>query len=109
MADEDYYADDQEEVDDQAKLQKALTEQYKKIQIEQQKKEIMRSLLDDSAYERLMNIRASNQVLYSQIVNFIISLVQSGRLQSKLSEKQFLTILQKFVSRQEPTINYKHK
>jgi len=109
----EYYDDESDEseagADDQSRLQKALAEQYKRIQIEQQKKELMRNLLDDQAYERLMNIRASNPDLYSQIVNIIISLVQTGRLQGKLSEKQFLAILQKLTTRQEPTINYKHK
>lgn len=79
------------------------------LQIEQQKKELLRKLMEPAAYERLMNIRISNPELYQQLVDLIISLAQSQRLSGKLTETQLLSILQKVTARPETKIEFKHK
>lgn len=81
----------------------------KKQQIEQQKKEIVKRFLDQGAYDRLMNIRLSNSDLYTQLVDLIISLAQSNRIQGKLTEEQLLQILEKVTYRPDTKIEYKHK
>lgn len=95
--------------DDQRRITKRVASAIRNMQMEQQKKEAMRQLLEAKAYERLMNIRASNPELYSQIVSVIISLAQTNRLQGKMTEAQLLSILEKITVRKEPTIDFKHK
>ncbi|MGC8572321.1 MAG: DNA-binding protein [Candidatus Micrarchaeia archaeon] len=104
---------DDESIDEtdneEEKLKSALVEQYKKLQLEQQKKEIAHSLLDQDAYDRLMNIRLSNPDLYNQIINLLISFAQNGRLQTKMNIQQFLALVQKLTYKPDIHINYKHK
>ena len=84
-------------------------EQMKRQQIEQQKKDIIKRLMDQSAYDRLMNIRISSPDLYAQLIDLIISLAQSNRIQGKLTEQQLLQILEKATYRPDTKIEYKHK
>ena len=100
---------EEDEQRDQKRLRKALMEQLKRQQIEQQKKEVIKKLMDQAAYDRLMNIRVSNVDLYSQLVDLIISLAQSNRLQGKLTESQLLSILEKVTYKPDTKIEFKHK
>ncbi len=77
--------------------------------MEQQKKEILKKLMEQPAYDRLMNIRISNADLYSQLVDLVISLAQSNRIQGKLTEAQLLQILEKVTYRPDTKIEYSHK
>ncbi len=94
---------------DQRVMKKRVAAALKSMQLEQQKREAMKQLLESQAYERLMNIRVANHELYDQVVNVIISLAQTGRLQGKMSETMLLSILSKITTKKEPTINFKHK
>ncbi|MCL4379331.1 MAG: DNA-binding protein [Candidatus Marsarchaeota archaeon] len=98
-----------EDEGDQKRANRKLAAAIKSMQIEQQKKELMKQLLDSKAYERLMNIRISNPELYSQMVKVVVSLAQTNRLQGKMTEPQLLSILGKVTVRKEPTINFKRK
>lgn len=91
------------------KIKKRVADAIKSAQIEQQKKEIMRQFLDGKAYERLMNIKASNYELYNQLVNLVFSLAQSNRLSGKISEAQLKSIIEKITYKPEPTIEFRHK
>lgn len=93
----------------QQRARKALMEQLKRQQIELQKKEIAKRMLDAQAYERLMNIRASNPDLYMQLLDLIISVVQQNRVTGKITEAQFVELLGKITYRREPTLEFKHK
>ena len=98
-----------EEEQYQKRMRKKVTEALRAAQMEAQKKEVMKQFLDDKAYERVMNIRASNYELYSQLVNLIVSLVQGNRLSGKVSEEQLKSIIEKITYKREPTIEFKHK
>jgi DNA-binding TFAR19-related protein (PDSD5 family) len=102
-------ADEENQSQNQRRLRKAVIEQLKMQQIEQQKKEILKRLMVQSAYDRLMNIRISNRDLYSQLVDLIISLAQSNRINGKLTEAQLLAILEKATYRPDTKIEYHHK
>ncbi|MCL5430122.1 MAG: DNA-binding protein [Candidatus Marsarchaeota archaeon] len=93
----------------QKRIRKALMDQYKRLQMEAQKKEIVKKFMEPAAYERLMNIRASNPELYSQLVDLIISLAQGNRLKGRLTEAQLVSILEKVTYRPETKIEFKHK
>ncbi len=98
-----------EDSGEQRKINKRLAAAIKNMQVEQQKKEMMKQLLEPDAYERLMNIRISNAELYNQIINVVVSLAQTNRLHGKMTEAQLLSILEKVTVRKEPTINFKRK
>ena len=98
-----------EEEGGQRRINRRLAAAIKNMQIEQQKKEMMKQLLAPKAYERLMNIRISNPELYNQIINVVVSLAQTNRLHGKMTEAQLLSILEKVTVRKEPTINFKRK
>jgi DNA-binding TFAR19-related protein (PDSD5 family) len=101
--------EDDEEKQYQKNMRKRVTDALKAAQLEEQKKEVMRQFLDDKAYERMMNIRMSNNELYNQLVNLVVSLAQSNRVSGKITEKQLISILTKMTSKPEPTIEFKHK
>lgn len=99
-----------EEADnEERKLRRKIASALKSMQEEQQRKDVMRQLLDPKAYERLMNIRISNQELYNQMVNIIISLAQTNRINGKMSDAQLVSILDKVTVRKDTTIQFRHK
>jgi programmed cell death protein 5 len=102
-------ADEDGEQRYQKDIRKRVAEAMRNAQIEQQKKDLMRQLLDPKAYERLLNIKLSNQELYEQLVGLIISLVQNNRIQGKMTEEQLKGVLEKVTYKNEPTIEFKHK
>lgn len=91
------------------KVRKRYEATMRRLQEEQQKRALARRLLDDHAYERLMNIRNANEDLYDQVLNLLISFVQSQRLSGKITESELLSILKKVTARHEPTISFRHK
>ena len=98
-----------DEEDEQKRLRKRLSGAIRSMQAEQQKKDVLKQLLEARAYERMMNIRISSPELYSQMVSIIISLAQTNRISGKMSEAQLLSLLDKVTYRKEPTIEFKHK
>ncbi len=98
-----------EDEEEQRRLKKRVSSAIRNMQIEQQKKELMKQLLDNAAYERLMNIRVANPELYSQILNVIVSLAQTNRLQGKMTEPQLLALLNRITFRKETNIHFEHK
>jgi DNA-binding TFAR19-related protein (PDSD5 family) len=105
----DYAQDYEEDENSQKRLKKRVSAALRNMQIEQEKKELLKQLLDAKAYERMMNIRISNPAFYTQIVNIIISLVQTNRINGKMNESQLLSILDRITSKKETKIEYKHK
>lgn len=93
----------------QKRLQKRYNETVKRAQVEQQMAEIAKRLLDAPAYERLTNIKSSNPELYRQLVQMLLSLVQQNRIQGKISEEQFRSLLEKLTQKEDRTIEFKRK
>ncbi|MGI0134354.1 MAG: DNA-binding protein, partial [Candidatus Micrarchaeaceae archaeon] len=93
----------------QRRLRKRISEQLRMQQLEQQKREIMQRFLEAEAYERLMNIRSANQELYEQVVNLVISLVQTKRISGKMTDAQFRSVLERITARPDTKIDFKHK
>jgi len=89
---------------------KKLQERLQAAYLEQKLKEIMQTFLEGAAYERVMNIRSANPVLYRQLAVLIAQLAESGRLKRKLTEKELLVLLSKLrENKREPTIEIKRK
>ncbi|MCL5100417.1 MAG: DNA-binding protein [Candidatus Marsarchaeota archaeon] len=98
-----------EEQQDEDRIRKAYSKRIRAMQIEQQKKEIVKRYMTPDAYERLMNVRISNPQLYSQLLDLIISMAQSNKLGSKINETQLKDLLARLTFRPEPKIEIKHK
>jgi DNA-binding TFAR19-related protein (PDSD5 family) len=100
-------AEQNSEMDDTA-TRKAVSRMYKQMQQDQQVKSMLRQLLDSNAYERMMNIRASNRELYDQLARLIVSLAQSNQV-AHITEKQLVDLIDRLTRRPEPKIEFKHK
>jgi DNA-binding TFAR19-related protein (PDSD5 family) len=98
-----------EEAQYQKRLQKRYADAVKRAETERQMAEAAKRLLDANAYERLTNIKTSNPELYRQLVNMLISLAQQNRIQGRVSEQQFRSLLERLMQREETTIEFKHK
>jgi DNA-binding TFAR19-related protein (PDSD5 family) len=79
------------------------------LQMEMQKKEILRRMLSDSAYERMMNVRLSNPELYDKVVNSLLYVAQSGKPMGKLEDSQLLLLLQRMTAKRETSIEFRKK
>lgn len=88
---------------------KQLQERVKAAYIEEKKREVMRRFLEGPAYERVMNIKTVNPDLYDKLVELVVQLVGSGRLNRKLSDNELVTILSKLSERREPSIHIRRK
>ncbi|MDE1865426.1 MAG: hypothetical protein KGH94_02180 [Candidatus Micrarchaeota archaeon] len=98
-----------EEEQYQKKLQKRYQEAIKRAQVEQQMAEIAKRMLDANAYERLTNIKSSNPMLYRQMVSMLISLAQQNRVQGKITESQFRSLLERLTYKEDTKIEFRHK
>ena len=94
---------------DQKELRKRYAAAIRKMQEEQQRKELLKQVLDPEAYTRMMNIKASNEQLYAQLANLVISVVQQNRIGGKISEQQLVALLQRLTYRPGTKIDFKHK
>ncbi|MFQ5406307.1 MAG: DNA-binding protein [Candidatus Micrarchaeia archaeon] len=94
--------------------QAALAEAYRKKRLEMQQaqqaesqvKQVLKSVLEPDAYERLMNIKLSNANLYSQLVQMIVYLVKGGQVKGRVSEALLKDLTSKVIAktRRETTI-----
>ena len=94
---------------DEKEYKKALLKMYKEAQREQQIRAILRQYLEPEAYERAMNISVSNSDLYMQIANLIVSLIQSNQVSGRITDQQFVSLLNRLTYKKEPKIEFKHK
>ncbi len=90
-------------------MKKALSKLYKQMEQDQQIRSMLRQLLDDGAYERMMNIRVSNSELYTQLARLIVSLAQSNQIAGRITEPQLVSLLGRLTSRPDTKIEFKHK
>ncbi|MBI3588557.1 hypothetical protein HY995_05675 [Candidatus Micrarchaeota archaeon] len=93
----------QDSVADEGTYQKQVAEFRKKREAEMQLRGILQQILAPDAYERLANIQMVDEELYAKIVSSLITLYQSGRISSKLTDEQFRSVLGKFAGSQRET------
>lgn len=86
------------ELQQQAALQESLEEQESQRQeFEQQKKMILRAILDATARERLARIKIARPEIAESIENQLILLAQNGKLKSKINDEQLRLLLAKII------------
>ncbi len=102
MAEEDESRNDE-------RMRKAVAKRMREQQLEQQKRDIAKRYLTPDAYDRLMNVRMANSEIYDQLINLIISMVQSNRNVGRITDAQLKSVLEKVTTRPNTTIEFKHK
>ena len=95
--------------DQQAKLKKAVYKRLKEMQVEQERRAQLKRLMEPDAYERLMNVRISNNELNAQLVELLFAMARSGRVSGKVTEEQLRGLLTKLTYRPESRIEFKKK
>jgi programmed cell death protein 5 len=87
------------ELQQESHLQEAMEEQQdtQQKEFEEQKKQILRSILTPQAKERLSNIKVARPLVAEQIENQLIMLAQSGRLNQKITDSQLRRLLAQLI------------
>jgi programmed cell death protein 5 len=87
-----------QELQQQQQLQDSIDDQdEQKKEFEDQKKQILRSILTPKAKERLGNVKVARPEITEQIENQLIMLAQSGRLNQKITDAQLRQLLAKLI------------
>ena len=85
-----------QELQQQAALQDSIEEQQKQ-EFEEQKKIMLRAILDTQARSRLASIKIARPEIAESIENQLILLAQSGKLKSKINDEQLRMLLSKVI------------
>jgi programmed cell death protein 5 len=84
--------------------ERKLEELQKQRQQELLLRQVLKQILDASAYDRLSNVRVSNPELYAKAAQLLLQLYQSGKIRSRISEGELKTLLARLSPRKETTI-----
>ncbi|MFA6490078.1 MAG: DNA-binding protein [Candidatus Micrarchaeia archaeon] len=84
-------------------------QKMRQMQLEAQKKELLRKMLDERGYERMTNVRLSNPELYEKVVQSLAYVAQSGKHAGKIPEEQLYKLLQKMTSERKTSIEFRRK
>jgi DNA-binding TFAR19-related protein (PDSD5 family) len=96
--------------DEQAQARELYAKRMQQFQLEMQKKDLLKRMLSEGAYERMMNVRLSSPELYEKVVSSLAYVAQSGKQMSgKISDEQLYSLLQRMTQKPETTIEFKHK
>ena len=93
----------------QAKMRKEVQRRLREMQIEQEKKAMVKRLMTPDAYERLMNVRVSNYELYAQLLDLLIAMARGNKITGQLTEPQLRDLLARLTFKPESKIQFKHK
>jgi len=93
------------ELQRQRELEELRRQQELQRQIELQKKEILRRILEPEARERLARLKLAHPDIAEAVENQLIALAQAGRIKQRISDEVLVSILRQISARKrEPRI-----
>ena len=92
---------------DNNQLEELRRQRQAELEAEMKMGEVARQLLDDSARQRLNNVKLVNRELYLRAIQTIVYLKQSSQLPGKLDEERFKQLLEKLSAKRDITIKRK--
>lgn len=95
--------------DEGAEEQSLQQKRLQQLQLEARKRSLLRNMLSDSAYERMMNVRLSNPELYDKVVSSLAYVAQSGKPMERITDEQLYSLLSKMSAERETTIEFRRK
>lgn len=98
-----------EEESEQGSRQKLYEKKMQQMQLEMQKKELLRRMLSDEAYERMGNVRIASPELYEKVVSSLAYIAQSGKAMARITDGQLVSLLAKMTEKRETSIEFRHK
>ena len=84
-------------------------EERKKAETETRMQALLNRVLDEGARQRLANVRLVNPELHMKAFQAIMSIVQKGMLEGKLSDAQMREILRQLSEKRETKIDFMRK
>ncbi|MCX6667883.1 MAG: DNA-binding protein [Euryarchaeota archaeon] len=91
-----------QELQQQMSMQGAMDDQQdQQKELEDQKKMILRTILTDSARERLGRIKIARPEVVESIENQLIMLAQSGKLKNKINDEQLRMLLSRIIPKKK--------
>jgi programmed cell death protein 5 len=76
---------------------------------EAQLRMLLKQVLEPDAYERLSNIRISNQELYEKISAVLLNLAQGGQLASRVTDAKLVALVGRLQPHRETKITFSRK
>jgi len=93
------------ELQRQRELEELRRQQEIQRQIELQKREILRRILEPEARERLARLKLAHPDIAEAVENQLIALAQAGKIRQKISDEVLVSILRQISARKrEPRI-----
>jgi len=89
--------------------QKLRQQRMQQVQLEMQKRDLLRRMLTDSAYERMTNVRLSSPELYDKVVSSLAYIAQSGKPMERISDEQLYSLLARMTGERETKIEFRRK
>ncbi len=87
----------------QKELEELQRQEELRRQYEMQKKAILRAILEPEAKERLSRLKLAHPEIAEAVENQLVYLAQSGRIQSKITDKMLVEILKRVQPRKRET------
>ncbi len=95
--------------DEPSERQALYQKRMQQASLEMQKKDLLRRMLTDSAYGRMMNVRLSSPELYDKVVSSLAYVAQSGKPMERITDEQLYSLLGRMTEERGTKIEFRRK